>query len=162
MESHVTKVELLRRLEAGQAQFEAVLARLTPTQIEHLEVGDGWTVKDLLAHFIAHEQRALEELRMALRDEPADIPLLDNDAFNLGAIFACRSQSFEQIRAAWNESFREVISAVQALTEADFDPSGSLVQRLGDTIDGAFANNSYEHYAAHRQELEAAIRDLTG
>ncbi len=162
MDSHVTQTELLRCLEAGQTQVEAVLARLTPVQVGQLKLEGEWTVKDLLAHFIAHEQRALEELRRAARGEQADIPLADNDSFNLGAIFACRAQPYEQVRVAWTKSCRDMIRAVQALTDADFDLAGPLAQRLGDTVDSALANNSYEHYATHLPALEAAIRTLGG
>ncbi len=79
----VTQDELLRRLGHGCADVEAFLARLTEAQQRVPGVVGTWSVRDILAHFIAHEQRALEELRHALRGERLAI-----DAFNDGAVQA--------------------------------------------------------------------------
>lgn len=46
-------------------------------------------------------------------------------------------------------SARQVVAAVAALAEADFDPAGPLAAALDDTIDGALANNTYAHWAEH-------------
>src|SRR5258708_4381401 len=102
VEPFVKKSELLHRLEKGKADFDAVLARLTPDQRSRLMISDSWSLKDLLAHLIAHEQRALEELRAATRGQRPDVPMADNDSFNLGAVLATRSQTYEQIKAAWD------------------------------------------------------------
>jgi len=41
------------------------------------------------------------------------------------------------------------------LTESDFAPGSALEHALGDTVDGALANNTYEHYVEHLPGLEA-------
>ena len=50
----IKKVELLRRLEHERARLEAMLAPLTPDQMVESAVVGGWSVKDVLAYFIAH------------------------------------------------------------------------------------------------------------
>ena len=126
IEPPIGKAELLRRLDQGKADFDAVLARLNADQGDRLMVTEAWTVKDLIAHLIAHEQRAVEELRAAVRGQRPDVPLGDNDAFNLGAVMACRTMSYEAIKAAWDRSFAEVVEMVQRLADADFEPSSRL------------------------------------
>src|SRR4051812_20776046 len=72
----INKAQLLDLIREGRAQFEALIAQLTPAQmIEPHTVGE-WSVKDVMAHFIAHEQHALRELSYALRGEPLppDLP----------------------------------------------------------------------------------------
>ncbi len=81
----------------------------------------------------------------------------DNDAFNLGAVLFSRAQPFQAVKATWDSSFDEMVRNVQSLDESDFQPSSRIVELLDDTIDGALANNSYEHYAEHRGDLDALI-----
>jgi hypothetical protein len=79
------------------------------------------------------------------------------DEFNAGAAFASAPLQPVEALAAWDRSFRRVIEAVEELTEADFAPGSSLEQALGDTVDGALANNTYAHYAEHVQALTAFV-----
>lgn len=157
----VGKEELLDRIERGQAEFMEVLAEipLEDTEIPN-ELG-AWSVKDLIAHFIGHEQRALAELQAARRGEKYDGPWDDNDAFNARAAEEYRNRSFERVVAAWYLSTAKVMEAVKELGDADFEPTSQVSQLLEDSIDGALANNTYEHYAEHLPELEAWVRDRT-
>jgi uncharacterized protein (TIGR03083 family) len=156
MEQHVGKSELLKRLDAAHARIDAILARLSPEQRTEVNTVGAWSIMDLIAHVIAHEQRALNELRHALRGERFE-PDYDEDDFNEKAVAASRSLSYEQVKANWDRSFAEVVAAIEALSDADFDPSGNVVQMLGDTIDGAFGNNTYDHYAEHMPTIEALL-----
>ena len=152
----VGKAELLRRLRQGKAEMDAALAALSPERmIEPRTLGD-WSVKDLIAHFTAHEQRALAEIRAARRGGP--LPPDPRDALNERAVEASRWHALESVRADWERSFVEVVTAVELLSDADFDPAGSVVYVLGDTIDGALANNSYSHYAEHLDAVRALAR----
>ena len=119
-----------------------------------------WSVKDVLAHLVAHEQRALQELQFALRGEQYQIDHGSNDAFNDQAVNDSRSFTFKDQFNNWKESYRQVVAAVEALSDADFDPSGKVVKSLDDTIDGALGNNTYEHYDAHADEIEAWLKRL--
>jgi trans-aconitate methyltransferase len=119
-----------------------------------------WSVKDVIAHFIAHEQRALDELDHALRGEPYHFDFGCNDTFNEGAVLACRKLSYEDVVAAWENSVAGVMAVVKQLTDADFDPAGVVVQRLEDSIDGAMANNTYEHWQDHGAQIEAWLQQL--
>lgn len=156
-EPFVGKTELLRRLFAGKAELDAVLAKLSSAQSSRPHSIGPWSVKDLLAHFIAHEQRALEELRCALGGERPNLSVQDNDAFNLGALLSWRAQSFEQVQAAWDHSFDEIIRSLEGLDQADFNPASRVAELLDDSLDGALANNSYQHYAEHKAELERLL-----
>ena len=151
----VDKAELLRRLHDGYARFNLLLERLTPEQKIAPNVVGVWSVKELLAHFIAHEQRALDELHHALRGEAYHFDFDCNDTFNEGAVLAYRAQSFADVYAAWSRSVEVVIAEVSRLNDTDFDPSERVVQSLDDTIDGALANNTYEHWEEHGAQVEA-------
>jgi hypothetical protein len=122
-------------------------------------IGD-WSITDLLAHLIAHEQRAVREIEHALRGERLEIDHAANHAFNEAAVAAYRAQPCAIVRKAWDTSYQAVVTAVAALPDAAFDPAGEIVAALEDSIDGALGNNSYGHYAEHRREIEARLATM--
>lgn len=97
MENRSTQAEILDRLHAEYARFQSSLRCLTDEQMIHPCTIRDWSVKDLLAHLIAHEQRALQELRMALGGERLVIDHTAVDAFNDGAVMASRSYPIELV-----------------------------------------------------------------
>ena len=161
MEPLVTKTELLSRLEREYARLAAVLASLTAEQWTVRGGIGSWSVKDMLAHVIAHQERAREELRYAIRGERLEIDHSAVDAFNAQAAQTRKTDSVAVVLAAWHDSYQQLVSLVEGLSEADFSPTSALAQALDDTIDGALGNNTYEHYAEHRAEIEAWLRGVS-
>ena len=153
MDSGTTKTELLRRLAEEHNLLVSLLDGLTPQQCLQPGVISGWSIRDLLAHLIAHEQRGLQELAFAQRGETLAIDHAMGDAFNEGAAMACRLLDLAVLRAAWERSHQQVVGAVAALSNDDFLPSSPLELALDDSIDGALGNNTYGHYAEHRVDV---------
>ena len=145
----VSKQELQQRLLREQVRFLAVLAEVTSADAHEPCAVGAWSIQDVLAHIVAHEQQALAELRAALKGEHLASHHAEINVFNAGAVLAWRSLPWSSALAAWEHSFREVVEAVDALTEEDFLPSSVVSQALEDSIDGALANNTYGHYAEH-------------
>ncbi len=158
MEHVCTQTEILDRLHGEYQRFQARLHCLTDEQMTRPHTIRAWSVKDLLAHLIAHEQRALQELRMALGGERLVIDHTAVDVFNDGAVIASRPYAIEEVRRAWKRSFEEVIAVVDGLPERSFDRSHPITVVLDDSIDGALANNTYDHYREHLADLELAIQ----
>jgi hypothetical protein len=59
MAEHVTKAELLARLDREQTRLAAVLASLLPAQWTLPGVVGDWSVKDVLAHIIAQARNCV-------------------------------------------------------------------------------------------------------
>lgn len=154
METNVTQAELLERLARDHERLEVVLAQFTPEECKTQRVSGDWTIQDILAHLIAHEQRALQELQSARRGEPFAIDHSATDRFNAEAVQALRGKSYEEVHAMWNASYHDAVTAVRSLSAEDFAPTSLTVTTLNDSIDGALANNTYEHAAEHRREIE--------
>jgi hypothetical protein len=149
MTEYVSKQELQQRLFREQARFLAVLTAVTPADAHAPYTVGAWSIQDVLAHIVAHEQQALTELRAALQGESLAIQHDRINVFNAGAVYAWRPLPWSSALAAWEHSFREVVEAVSTLTEEDFLPSSDVSRVLEDSIDGALANNTYRHYAEH-------------
>jgi uncharacterized protein (TIGR03083 family) len=157
----VGKRELVDRIVRGRLEFLRAVVALPDDAWETPNVVGEWSVKDLLAHLIAHEQRALDELNTARRGEKYTFPSGDNDTFNARAVTQYKKRTSEQVRAAWLASTNRIIAAVQELSDADFEPESPVCALLEDTIDGALANNTYEHYAEHLPEVQEWLRART-
>lgn len=153
-----TQTEILDCLHGEYQRFQDRLRCLTDEQMAHPGTIRDWSVKDLIAHLIAHEQRALQELRLALGGERMAIDHAAVDAFNDGAVTGSRPYSSEEVRRAWKRSFDEVVAVVEGVPERCFDLSHPITLLLDDSIDGALANNTYDHYREHMADLELAIQ----
>lgn len=161
MEQFVDQAELLRRLDREYQRFHRVIAQLPPEQLELPGVVGTWSIKEVIAHFIAHEQFALRELQQALRGETYHPDEDDSGPVNERAVAMCRDQSVADVLRAWETSYHQVVAAVQMLSAAAFEPAGPVVQALGDSIDGALGNNTYDHYAEHVPAIEAWMQQRT-
>jgi len=158
MDALVTKPVLLDRLHQEYTRFHSCLAQLTAEQMNVPHTIRDWSVKDLIAHLIAHEQRALHEVRAAVWGQRVDIDHAANNTFNAGAAAATRPYPIEAVLEAWQRSFDEVVAEVTALPDVYFHESHPITNILDDTIDGTLANNTYAHYCEHIPDIEQAIR----
>jgi uncharacterized protein (TIGR03083 family) len=160
MKAGIPQSELLHRLHAGYRAFHALIDPLDAGQLQQAGVIGDWSVKDLVAHFIAHEQFALAELSAARRGEQYQPEFGDTDTLNAEAVARYAVQPVAAVLAAWQVSFRQLVAAVESLSAAEYADDGMLARCLNDTIEGALANNSYEHYAEHRPAVEAWIAHI--
>ena len=158
LNQHVDKRELLDRLDREYRRFRLAIAPLTPRQLQTPGVVGDWSIKDVIAHFITHEQFALEELRCACHGEQFQGDTGDSDTMNERAVAAQRQMALDDVLRAWDHSYSQVVAAVTSLSDADFDPAGPTARALDDTIDGALGNNTYGHYAEHLPAIEAWIQ----
>ena len=156
----VPKIELLRRLTNEYDQLAQVIDQFIVEQALHPGLLGSWSVRDLLAHLIAHEQRAICELQAAYQGHPFPIDHAANDSFNAGAIYACQTLDFPTMRSAWAASYECVVQAVTALPDSEFSPTSITVHYLNDSVDGALANNTYDHYAEHRPKVAQWLHSL--
>src|SRR5215471_18606058 len=134
MDSDINKQELLQRLQGGYDRFQQLIVHLTPAQLQVAGVIGRWSIKDLIAHFITHEQFALSEIAAARQGKTYHNPFQDADEMNAAVVEQYTDAPIEQVLVAWETSFRQVVAAVEALTDAEFAVDGSVVRLLEDTI----------------------------
>lgn len=151
------RTDLLRHLRAGDVEADQLLTGLSVRHLTGIPVSGGWVVRDVIAHCIAHEQFTLDELRAALGEVARTVVYHDIGDFNAGAVAAMRSLEPRIVVAAWRTSRREVIALVERLPDDAFDPTSPIVNRLGDSVEGALANNTWEHWADHLAEIRTAV-----
>jgi hypothetical protein len=162
MEEHLSKAELLDRLQTEHARLTQVISQLTEAQLTQPGIIGTWSVKDMLPHIMHWEQFALGELEPAMRGERP--PASDaggaqedesDDAVNARVVAQYRDVALSDVQAAFERSFQRVVAVVEALDETDFTAESPIARMLGESVVDCLGNNTYEHYAEH----SAMIRD---
>ncbi len=151
----LVKDEILDHLDTGYTRLQATLSKLTPEQMLEPDVVGFWSVKDVIAHLVFWNRYPVMELQRALEGKPFEFDHSDPDAINARAVAAYEHRSLQETQADFAASFQEVVQAIQALADEDFRPESDLERRLDDSVAGVFSNNTWEHYALHREQIEA-------
>ncbi|HVO41563.1 MAG TPA: maleylpyruvate isomerase N-terminal domain-containing protein [Aggregatilineales bacterium] len=161
MDSQIDKAELIRRMAQHYNDLASLLAKVDDATLIQPGAVGSWSLKDMVAHLIAHEQRALRELEAAKRGEQIVEGGLSTDEFNARFVAESASRSGKVMLMAWGASFRQLLNSVGTLDESAFAPDSAVIQALGDSIDGAVANISYLHYAEHLPEVRAWLAKVS-
>lgn len=147
--------DLLQSIEAWRDLFERTVLSIPAERRETPGVEGDLALKDLVAHVLFWERRALTLLHAARAGEKA--PSLrrpdegDNWIHRLNAdIYAeSRSKSWDQVWADWAPTGAEMRETVAGLTDHDlFAPDGfaRFFKTPGWDI---VANNTFDHYSEH-------------
>ena len=151
-----TRQEMLTLIHSEHQLLEERLASLTEEQYFIPGVEPGWTVKDLLAHFAAWEQRMIDWIGLAMAGEVPDVPMTDQAVNALNAATWERDEdlSLEEARRRFHATHPEALHVAETTpNEVLFDPD-HFPWRNGRPLWYMVAANTYWHYQQHRESLE--------
>jgi hypothetical protein len=114
-----------------------------------------WSVKDILAHLIFWTRFPVIEVSAALRGAPLAFDHSDSAAINAQSVALYEFSPAQDAVRDFVSAFWATMQFLRDLPESAYEPGGPVEQLLGDTLSGAFANNTWEHYALHRVDIEA-------
>lgn len=166
MTENMSRDELLQQIRIKHRQLErylfyfergsngAFVASNRPRfgREEMLEPGvvGEWSVKELLAHLIAREQRFLNWYEAGLWGDVPEAPVVkaSQDDFEAwGAeIEEYRSHSLEDILAKFMTSFEQVLATVRAISEADLFAPGRFARTEDLTLADYIAADTFHCY----------------
>lgn len=155
MEERLSRDEILQRLAIEQRRLLDTLARVKPEQQMQSGVVGLWSIKDVLAHLIFWNAFSLQELQAAVDGKLFAHPEGSGDEINARAVAAYADWSADSVQRAFEQSCHEVLDCVKHLPDAAFEAGSTIEQMLDETVHGALANNTYEHWPIH----EAQIRE---
>ena len=147
----VEKDELVRRIQNGYRQFEAILAPLSEAQMTTPNVNGPWSVKDNLAHLTVWQEYLRSHLEgIPPNHEPPEFMpgLSTEDEINERIYHENKDRSLAEVQAAFHASYQRVLAAVQALSEAALNaplPWRASKGPLWPFIVG----NTFGHYEEH-------------
>lgn len=140
-------VSVGERMRAEHARLEALLANFSDEELVQPGRFGEWSVKDMLAHITFWEQRliayvngAKESLVQPDEDEQAAI-----DRINAEALATNRARPLAEVRAAFEESYRQTLALAESLSVEDL---------ADEVLYNLLAGDTFEHYREHIEMLE--------
>ncbi len=150
----MTRAELLDRMRAGRDRLETWLGRFSDAQMITTDLGNGWTIKDLIAHLGFWEETAADIYHRLLRGEQPESGW-DVDAVNAKVYAAHRDESLAEVRQWERAAYQALVELVENAPEDDlFNPQRfpwTQGAPLADWIEG----NSSGHFAEHLDAFPA-------
>lgn len=155
MEERLPREEVLRRLSLEHQRLMNTFARLTPEQWVAPRTVGTWTAKEVLAHLIYWNEYVIGEVQAAVKGAPYTYPEGTTDEMNARAVVHYVDKSADVVRSAFERTYGELLACIENLPDSAFEAGSAIEQALDETIHGALANNTYEHWPIH----EAQIRE---
>jgi hypothetical protein len=139
------RADLLQRSREAHGKLEALLGSLSDEEMTRPGVTDDWSVKDHLVHLTWWEQRVILMLSGAA-DPISAIPngQEGDDTINAHVHEQNQQRSLEDVRAAFNRSYQEMMDLIATAPE--------------DVLSAKYAwisSNAAEHYDEHLRMLQA-------
>ena len=163
------KHHILTALREEFSRWEGLLASLGEEQITAQQLPDNWSIKDVIAHLRAWQQRSIARLEAALHNRepqypewPAQFdPEEEGQPHDLNAWLytTYRDQPWSSVHRDWREGFLRFLELGAAIPENDLLDAGKYTWLEGYAL-FAVLQGSYEHHREHAEYLEPVIAQL--
>jgi hypothetical protein len=154
---------ILAALHEQFARWDALLSGLNAEQAAAPKQPDGWSIKDVVVHLWAWQQRSIARLEGVAEDRapmfPVWLPGIDPDAEGQNAatnawIFQTyRATPWPEVYAAWRAGYLRFLELGAAIGEADLLDAGRYPWLRGHAP-AAILLASYAHHQEHWDALQ--------
>jgi hypothetical protein len=154
----LSKEKLVEAAKAERARFRQLIGQLSEAQMTQPDVQGAWSVKDIVAHVTAWEERMVRWLGQAVRGETPVMPAPgmtweDLDRLNEQTYLASRDWPLAQVLDEFDRLDAIVIASVQAVPEEDLLTPRRFDWMGGEALWHLVAANTYWHYPAHGDKI---------
>jgi hypothetical protein len=151
----ISKTELLARIRSEHEYLEATLSQLSLEQWHQPGVEGAWSPKDTIAHLSAWEGRVIRWSGEALAGQGVELPVGDQvvDRINAQIYAENRDRPLAEIRAEFENSYRQVLRAVEDTPEADLPRTGLFLAWGDISLSKFFSVLTWQHYEMHHQPI---------
>jgi uncharacterized protein (TIGR03083 family) len=112
------KAFMIRDLDTAREEIRSLLAEIDP----HTEIYPGWTLKELLAHFVGWDEAVTSSLRAhAGGQELAAVAVWGTDYYNAESVATRQPLDYEQVVREWRLARDELKSAIRELPDDRLD-----------------------------------------
>jgi hypothetical protein len=165
-ESMIEKLDILTIVRGEFNRWEDLLSGLSEEQITAANFIDALSIKDVIAHLKAWQQRSVARMEAARQNREPEFPQWppelnpeqeDVDAVNAWIYETHRDQSWVQVHRDWREGFIHFLELGEIIPENDLLDAGRYPWMDGYPL-SMVLTASYEHH----QEHLVALLELLG
>ena len=160
---NMTRQELLDQIVSHRKKLEEVLAKVPEVDYFVPVFAGGLTLKDLLAHIVAWEQRMITWLGQAAEGILPDVPASDEavEKINAEIYLENKDASLEDVRKAFERSYQQALKIAEDTPEVVLF-SENLIEGRERPYWITVASNTWWHYKDHYDDLTAWLGSKTG
>lgn len=151
------RADLLDAIQTGYASFRRWLEQVDEKRFAKPGALGNWSVADMLAHILVHEQRMVQWLAESLcagrpvGPQPFDMPEPELTALNAEIHAENRGRNVPDLLRALDVAHHKVLELVDAAPEEFLFDQSRFHLRNGEPLWEAVAANTIDHYAEHRR-----------
>lgn len=157
MSGKMTKESLLQTLQAERVAWDRLLTEVGEARMGLPVLADGWSVADVIAHVSWYEREATGILReRALRGSPWWA--LPHAQRNAHIHAQNQGRALAEILMEAEVAYAALLAALEAVTDDDLMDATRFAEMPASWQPWqVVAENSYEHYRQHAQEIRAHL-----
>jgi hypothetical protein len=167
-----SKTELLERMRAGREEWDALIAQIPDSVRTEPALAGGWSVKDLIAHVAAYENRTATQIRAAnegraptdrelygVEEMPDDSEGWDLDRQNAAIYAQYKEMPLAEAMTFSSQAFADLVAAIESVSEEDIAKLDAQAWTEDSTLLEIIPGQCYAHYAQHADELRSVAGD---
>ncbi len=151
----MNKQELIDKVEQEHAEWQSLLSEVGEVRMTEPGVTGDWSVKDIIAHIAAWEQRVLDRMESETTATPLEMSGWEMDKMNDAYYERNKNRSLEDVRNTAASTHAHFMQLVRSLSEEDLFQGGRFAWTKGDPFYNWVEGNTYEHYAEHAASIRA-------
>lgn len=162
------KQHILAALREEFDRWEELLAGLSEEQVTAPLLPSTWSIKDVVAHLWAWQQRSLARVQAAVLNREPDFPKWpagldpeadgDTEQVNAWIYETNRARSWSDVQRNWRENFLRLLDSAEGITERDLLDGGRYPWLEGYPLAFVLVA-SYDHHQEHLEKALAWIND---
>lgn len=153
------KTQIIAELQQEYHRWEDILAGMSEEQITAPTLDANWSVKDVMAHLWAWQQRSIARMEAALHNREPVLPQwpdefdpeVEGQPHDLNAWLyeTYREKPWANVYRDWKEGFLRLLELAEAIPEKDLLESGKYAWLEGHPL-SLILTASREHHEEHR------------
>ena len=162
------KTTLMNMIQSEYALFESLISPLSEAQLCAVPFEGEWSIKDIMAHIAVWEQlctRWLVDCVRGITPHPSErVDIQSNDRIYRENRDRPLSEVQELFHQAHQQFLHQVDLLFQTLPEEDINASHRFAWTEswpGSSLIAVIADNSYEHYYDHTQQIRNWLDKIT-